>query len=223
MNDDKQCCKETSQDNNSEKGSCCSGGSCSAALASLDWQAIINQAKSILIDPVNCWAAIKEQQKPVKGIYLTYLIPLVVVGLVAQIIGQIIFGGSFGFIHGIAFAIVTGVLQLAMLFVGGYIFSKLASYFGGTVTIEDGFRLVAYSATASLVAGLLAIYPPIAILAILFSLYSLYTLYSGVPAMTGISEKQVPYFCASLVSYLVAGFIINLVVIAALGLKLVTP
>jgi hypothetical protein len=74
-----------------------------------------------------------------------------------------------------------------------------------------------------LVAGLLAVFPPIGILAVLFSIYSLYTMYSGVPTMTGISEKRIPYFCAALVSYFVAGFVINLVVIAALGLKLVAP
>ena len=225
MNDENQCCKEPNQDGKSKEGSCCSGGSCTAesliaTVTTLDWQGILNQVKDILVDPVNCWGKIKEQQKPVKEIYLTYLVPLTIVGVVAQVIGNAVFGGTFGFIHGIAFAIVTSVLQLALLFVGGYIFSKLATYFEATVTHEDGFRLVAYSTTASLVAGLLAVFPPIGILALLFSLYSLYTLYSGVPTMTGITQKRLPYFCAAMVCYFIAGFVINLVVIAALGLKL---
>jgi len=228
MNDEKQCCNNTDQPdanldgNQSQKGSCCSAGASCGGMTTQDWQGILAQVKAVLSDPVNCWTKIKEEQKSVKEIYLSYLIPLAVVGAVAQIIGNMFFGGAFGFIHGIAFTVVTSVISLALLFVGGYLFSTLATYFGGTVKQEDAFRLVAYSATASLVAGVLAIYPPLAVLGILFFLYNLYTLYSGIPAMTGIVEKRIPYFAAGLVSYLVAGFLINLVLIGILGLKLVT-
>ncbi len=194
-------------------GNCCSPMNC-------DWGAITERAKAVLTDPTGVWSAIKADNKSIKEIYISYVIPLSVIGLLCSILGNIISGGS-GLLSGIVAGIVLLVVSLALMLLTAHIYKFVAAYFQSSANETDTFKLIAYGGTASMIGKFLTILPVIAPLGILFGLYSLYTLYQGITPMTGISDKRLVYFIACLITSLVVGMVIMAVVTSILGIAAV--
>lgn len=183
---------------------------------SCDWGALSDRVKLVLTDPKGCWSAIKSENKSIKEIYMSYLIPLAGIGLLCTVLGNIIFGGG-GLIAGIVGGIVSVALALGLLMVVAYIYKFVAGQFQSSASEVDTFKLVAYGATASYVGKFLGIIPVLAPLEILFSIYGVYILYQGITPMTGISEKRLPYFIACFVVTFVVMVVVTAVVLGALG------
>src|SRR5690606_24225739 len=79
--------------------------------------------------------------------------------------------------------------------------------------LDKTFQLVAYSYTASLVGGLFAILPAIAIVGLIAGSYGFYLLYLGLPVMKKAPEdKQGAYFVVSVVVIIVSHFVVFYIV-----------
>lgn len=177
---------------------------------------LIERAKNILLKPLEEWPRIEAEPSTIQEILLRYVLPLAAIGPVASFIGSQVFGyGALGFsyrpslLSSLSSAIVTYVLSVIGIFVLSLIADFLAPKFGGTSNRLSAFKLVAYSWTAGLLAGVFGIIPSLAFLAIL-GLYSVYLLYTGAtPLMKVPQDKAVAYtavtiVCAVLI-YIVVG------------------
>lgn len=212
---------ETSGQNKSESKDCCGGGSCCSPMQ-CDWGAISARLKSVLTDPQNVWSGIKAEQKSIKEIYVSYLIPLAGIGALCGIIGPMLFGGTMlgmrsGFFSSLIFAVVSLVVTLGLLLVNAYVYKFIAPYFDGKTDETATFKLLAYGSTASFIGGFLQIFPPLALASILFSIYSLYTIYQGIPTMTGVTSKRLGYFVVCFIASIVVNFVVGGIVFGALG------
>lgn len=176
-------------------------------MANFEFDKIITRVKKILSNPKGIWGEIKAEQTSIKEIYLSYLVFIVAIPAVCHFIGMTIFGleipylglvktGSFfGFVN----AVFSYILSLVTLLLGAIIIEFLAPKFSGSITRVDALKLLAYSFTASYVAGFLSIVPMMGMIGAFLALfYSLYSYFQGIPVMTGITEKKRPVF--SLVS-----------------------
>ncbi|MBC9033460.1 YIP1 family protein [Sphingomonas sp. JC676] len=176
--------------------------------------------KRILLEPKAEWARIDAEPATVSGIMTGWVVPLAAIGPVAGLIGSLLFGyGIPGIVSvrpslmfALTTAIVAYVCALISIFVLALIIDALAPSFGGTQNRVQAMKVAAYSATASYVAAIFQIIPPLAILGIL-GLYTLYLLYLGLPRlMKAPAEKAAGYtvvtiLCA-VVLYLVVGWIV---------------
>jgi len=181
---------------------------------------LISRAKAILTDPRQEWPRIAAEPKSIGEIFIGYSVPLALIGPVAGFLGGQIFGfGAFGFSYrpsllgGLSSAIMTFILSLVSLVVLMLIVEFLAPKFGGSATRINAFKLVAYSMTASALAGIFGIIPSLAWLGIV-GLYSFYLFYTGVTPMLGVPADKALGFTAVTV---LCGILLSLAVVAITG------
>lgn len=190
----------------------------------VDVDGIIARAKAILIKPKEEWPKIEAEQTTTGDIFRKYALPLAAIGPVAAFIGGQVFGyGAFGITirpsltAGISTLIVTYVMSLVSLFVVTFIANFFAAKFGGQENNLNAFKLVAYSMTASWLAGIFGIVPSLAMLGIV-GLYSFYLFYVGAsPLMKVPADKTGSYTAATVVGAIVVMFIASLIVGAVSG------
>ncbi|MDO8500956.1 MAG: Yip1 family protein [Gemmatimonadaceae bacterium] len=170
---------------------------------------LIARAKGILINPRQEWAAIDAEPLNVGALLVGYVLPLAAIGPIAQIIGRSTFGygGSL-----ITTAIVTFCLTVVGVFVVAWVINALAPTFGATQSMHQAIKVAAYSSTASWIAGIFNIYPPLVILAVIGGLYSLYLFYIGLPMlMKAPTDKAMTYTIVVIVAVVVIYIVIGTV------------
>ena len=177
---------------------------------------LINRAKSILLTPKTEWSLIESEQTDVKALTINYLLPLALIPAIAGfigfgLIGQNVLGfhiGSAG--YGLRYAIVNLVSTIGGAFLTAYIIDLLAPSFGSEKNFLQSFKLVVYSYTPMMVAGILLIIPSLSILATLAGLYGLYLLYIGLqPLKKTPDEKKTSYFVVSLIVVILGSIVLS--------------
>lgn len=161
--------------------------------------------------PKTEWPIIETEQTDVKTLTINYLLPLALITAVASFIGQNVFGvhvGSIG--YGLRYALISLVSTIGGAFLTAYIIDLLASSFGSEKNFLQSFKLVVYSYTPMLVAGILLIIPTLGILASLAGLYGLYLLFLGLqPLKKTPEDKKVTYFVISLIVVILGSIVLS--------------
>jgi hypothetical protein len=185
---------------------------------------LINLAKQFILSPKEAWESVKDDTSTAQQHVTSYVFPLALIPAIATFIGVGIIGYSvMGFrIHsmelGISQAVISLVSTLLGVFISGFVIHKLAPSFQTEVSLDKAVKLVGFSYTAALVAGIFNLYMPLAILAGIAGLYSLYVLFVGFKPMTNVSEeKSVGYFVVSLVVIILVYFVLAMVLAALFG------
>jgi hypothetical protein len=188
--------------------------------------ALIARVRDLLLQPKEEWSKIAAEPATVGSLYSNYVIYLAAVPVLCTLIGSLIFGyGVGGFTYRPSFfgALATAILQYAMQLGGVYVFAliidALAPRFGGQKDPVGAFKLAAYSATASWLAGVFYLLPVLHVLALL-GLYSLYLLYTGVPVLMRVPAERALAFTGVLIA---AGLVIGLIIAALIGALVPVP
>ena len=192
---------------------------------------LIARAQGICLKPKDEWVKIKGESTPVMTLFMQYVIPLAAIPAIAQFIGfgligvRVPFFGNLRLPLGTAIfrALLTYVLSIVSVYVGGLIINALAPNFGSKPNLENAMKLIVYSMTPAWVAGVFYIIPSLGVLAGLAGLYGLYILYLGfqTPMMETPKDKATTYFVVSLVVMVALWFIVGLVVGAVFSLRAV--
>jgi len=187
---------------------------------------LIERVKNITLRPNAEWPIIAGEPSSVGGLYTEYVAPLAAINPIALFIGLSIIGVSIPFIgtyrtpffSGISQAIFSFAMVLVGLLLFAAIVNALAPTFGGRKDLNAAFKLVAYSATPGFVAGVLSLFPPLAMLEIFAALWGLYIFYVGVPVvMQTTKDKALPYTALSMVCAFVIGLVLSLTIGAVMG------
>jgi hypothetical protein len=190
---------------------------------------LIDRVKSILTKPAATWDVIEAEPSSVQSIYMGYVVPLAAIGPICAAIGSVVIGSSFlgitshaSLIAAIVIAVVTYVMSLIMLYVVAFIIDALAPSFDGQKNMLAAFKLAAYASTSGWVAAILAIFPPVALLAALVGgLYGIYLMYVGLPKlMKSPPQKTIVYMIVIAVVAWVASWVVGLVTLSVGGLGL---
>jgi hypothetical protein len=188
--------------------------------------ALIARVRDLLLQPKEEWPKIAAEPATVGSLYANYVIYLAAVPVLCTLIGSLIFGyGVGGFTYRPSFfgAVATAILQYAMQLGGVYVFALiiewLAPRFGGQPDRVSAFKLVAYGATASWLAGIFYLLPVLHVLALL-GLYSLYLIYTGVPVLMRVPAERALAFTGALIAI---GLVIGLVIAALIGALVPVP
>ena len=92
------------------------------------------------------------------------------------------------------------------------IINFLAPKFGGTPNALKALKLAVYGATASLLGGLFALLPSLAVLGVIAGLYSIYLVYLGLPVLMGSPpEKSLAYTAVTIVCAVVLAIVMGAV------------
>ena len=178
---------------------------------------LVERVQSILLKPKQTWPVIAAEGGDVAGIFTRYVMILAAIPAIAGFIGMTLFGiGGFGVTMRIPVAAALGsmiigyVMSLVMVFVLALIVNALAPTFGGTKDQLAAVKVVAYSMTASFVAGILGILPSLTVLGSLVGLvWAIYLLYTGLPVlMRSPPEKAGAYTAVVIVCAIIAGIVL---------------
>lgn len=180
---------------------------------------IVERIQNILLKPQSEWDRIDGEQVNVQQLYTGYVLPLVAIAAVCGFVGMSVFGYSaFGVSYRVPMVtgVATAILQVVMGLVGVYVLAlitnALAPNFGSQQNMGQAHKLAAYGSTASFLAGVFAIFPPLAMLGIL-GLYSLVLLYLGLPRLMKTPEdKRIGYFVTVIIASIVLWIVIGVVV-----------
>jgi hypothetical protein len=181
---------------------------------------LIERIKAILLKPKETWPVIAGEAATPRDLITRYALPLIVLSALAGFIGMQLFGLTFmgitirpGLMGGLTTTLLQIVLGVVAVVVVALVAEWLAPKFGGTADRTQSFKLIVYSMTAGWVGGLLAIYPPIAMLGALAGLYGLYLLYLGATTLMKVPEdKAVGFTAVTVICAAVAIWVSSLVV-----------
>lgn len=188
---------------------------------------LIDRAKNILLTPKTEWDVVNSETPDTQKILTTYVIPLVAIGAIASFIGWGLIGKSYnyGFASvkvggiglGVKYAIIALVGGIAGTFLTAFVIDALAPTFKSEKNFGRSFQVAAYSFTAGWVGAVFNILPSLAIVGSLIGLYGLYLMYLGLPKLKKTPQDQTTgYFIASLVTMIVAYFVIGMILAAIL-------
>ncbi|MDC7682711.1 Yip1 family protein [Asticcacaulis sp. BYS171W] len=150
---------------------------------------LVERVKGILLRPTPEWQKIDVEPSTISGITTGYVLILAAIPAVAGFIGQSLIGISVlgittkvSVVSGLIYAAVIYALSVASVYIAGFIIDALAPSFDGQKNNVQAFKVAAYSATASWVAGIFAAIPMLGVLGLL-GIYGLYLLYTGLPIL----------------------------------------
>ncbi len=175
---------------------------------------LVQRARNIVLQPRQEWPVISGESHTVQGLYTQYVMILAAIGPVASFIGYSLVG--FGAMRipiagGIAHMVVSYLLALGSVYVLALVIDALAPNFGGEKNFMQALKVAAFAPTASWLAGIFSILPPLAILGLL-GLWSLYLLYTGLPLLMKVPEdKAVPYTVVVIIVVIVIAVVITAV------------
>jgi hypothetical protein len=183
---------------------------------------LVNRVQNILMKPKAEWDVIAAEPATIQGLFTGYACILAAIPAIAGLIGGLFPVCFFGvcshpnIIFGAIGAVLRYVLSLAGVYVIGLIINALAPSFGGEQNPVQAMKVAVYSFTASWLAGIFSIFPPLAILGLL-GLYSFYLLYLGLPRlMKSPDDKALGYTVVSVICgvvvYIVIGAVVGAVV-----------
>lgn len=188
-------------------------------------EGIINTAKQFILNPKLEWEVAKEDTTTAQQHIMTYVLPLALISAVAIFIGVGLIGYRvLGYrVQSVSGGLAQAIMSLASILIGvflsGFVIHKLAPTFNTSVSLDKAVKLVGFSYTAMLLAGVLNIFPPLAFFTFLGGVYSLYILYLGFKPMTNVSEeKSMSYFLVSLLVIVAVYFIIGLILAGIIGM-----
>lgn len=191
---------------------------------------IVDRAKNMILKPAEEWPKIQAEPDSIQDILLRYVLPLAAIGPLASFIGSQVFGyGALGItfrpslMSALSSAIVAYVLTVVGIIILSLIADALAPKFDGTSSRLNAFKLVAYSYTAAMLAGIFGLVPSLAFLGLL-GLYSFYLFYTGAgPLMKVPQDKGVAYTAVTVVCGIVMFIIVNALTAAMVGLFVPGP
>ena len=180
-------------------------------------QGLVERIQGILLKPAETWDIIAAEPATIQSIFTGYVVPLAAIGPVCRAIGSSLVGvGMFGvsyhapWLWSILGAVVGYVLSLVMVYAMAFIVDALAPNFGGQKDRLRAFKLVAYSGTASYVAGVFGLLPALGILILAAALYGIYIFYLGLPKlMRNPADKSIVYIVVIAVCGIVMSMIIG--------------
>ena len=164
-------------------------------------ESIIARIKGFFQDPKQEWEIISNEEKTTSIIFKSFLFPLSIISAFACYIGYGIVGseqGKFGKIAtaklGYSYAALTFITLIASIFLTALLIPYLAKPFKAEKDFGKAFKLVVYSYTPTLAAGLFYIVPALSPLVLLAGLYTFYLLYLGLKPITHIPDDKTKIF-----------------------------
>jgi hypothetical protein len=182
------------------------------------------RAKAILTRPATEWLVIDQETTSISTLFKGYILPLAAIPPACRFLHGVLFGyGAFGFSYRPSFfgslisAIGSYVLSIVMLVILALLIEALAPTFLGQKNRLQALKLVAYSATASWLAGIFDLIPGLGLLSLL-GLYSFYLFWTGLPVlMKSPPQKTLPYIAVIVLAAIVLSVLISPLTIAIFG------
>ena len=185
---------------------------------------LIERVKNILLTPKTEWEVINGKTATPQSLLMGYVLPLAVVAAIGSLLKGLLFAGGYGLKYFIILAIIAFIVTTVTYYISVIIVDMLAPSFGSEKNMGKSAQLVAYSGTASYIAGLLSFLPYVAFLIMIAAwAYGIYLMYLGIgPLKKTPEDKKVVYmlvaYLVMIVLYFIIAAILTAILFGALGM-----
>lgn len=196
----------------------------------MDLNKIIQRARSLLVSPRTEWPVVAAEGATVASLYREYILILAAIPPVCRFVKICLLGYGWhgfqvvrlGIVPGLTAALVEYGISLIAVYGMALIIESLAPSFGGQPDRIQALKAVAYSYTASWIAGFAEVLPGLYVLvALAGAIYSIYLLYLGLPStMKVLPERAGAYTAVTAVIALVLAWIIGAIAGSITGVTL---
>ena len=173
---------------------------------------LVSRVQNILLKPAAEWDVIEAEPATVQGILVSYVAVLAAIPALATILSSLAFTRILLIPQTIG-AVVSYVMAVVGVLVIGFIIDALAPSFGGQKNQVQAVKLVAYSYTASWVAGVALLIPILGgLIALAGGIYSLYLMYIGLPKLMKCpADKTMVYFLVSIAIAIAFAVVVSII------------
>jgi hypothetical protein len=180
---------------------------------------LVERAKNILLTPKTEWPVIAGETDTLSSLLTSYVIPLASIPAIASLLGGfVISGGSTRFV--ITTAVIAYASAIISYVITAYVVDFLADKFKSEKDMNKSAQLVAYSSTASWVAGILSLIPGLGVLGSLAgAIYTVYLMYLGVGPMKKTPDDQKVVYMVVIFVVLVAASMVVAAIFGAIFLS----
>jgi len=187
----------------------------------MDLDKIIQRAKVLLVSPRTQWPVIAAEPATIPELYRNYILILAAIPPICRFAKTSLIGYAWhgfrvyrlGIPAGMTAAILEYAFWLILVYVLAWIVDRLAPNFGGERSRIQALKVVAYSFTASWVAGFGHLLPWLTgLIALAGAGYSVYLLYLGLPATMKVTQERAAGFAAvTVIIAIVLGWIVGVI------------
>lgn len=184
------------------------------------------RATNMITKPAAEWPVVAAESHTVNDLMTGYAAPLAAIPAICGFIGQTMVGvpvplmGTIrvGIVRGLTGAIVSWVMGLVAIYICAIIIEKLAPKFQSSGDTVQALKMVVFASTPVWIAGVLQIFPPLALLSILAGLYAVYVFYLGLPPVMHTPSSQViPYMAVAAIVMIVLSVVLGMITAAVVG------
>ncbi|MBS3773940.1 MAG: Yip1 family protein [Bacteroidales bacterium] len=177
----------------------------------MDFKKIWERIKGIIANPTAEWDKITAEPNDQNEMIINYVVPIVALGAITTFIGKASMG-DISVYQGFMLAITYFISMVAGIYISAVVVSELEPGFNVEKDFGGTLKLIVYSATASLVASVVAsLHPGLSFIG-LFGLYSLYLFWVGLPKIMDVAEdKKVGFVLIAALIILAITFILNFI------------
>ncbi len=165
----------------------------------------------LFVHPREEWETIRTDSPTIFEMYYGHVAVLSLIPAICGYIGAAMIGwetpsGEVKFVTPEAAMVLAAVSYFALwidVFIIGYFIHWMANTYGTEVTLRQGVKLAAYTATPMFFGGLMGLFPSLWVFMIagpMFVGYSIYLLYLGVPIVMQISQERGFLFSSSVMT-----------------------
>jgi MFS family permease len=176
---------------------------------------LIERVKLVVTDPSGCWSTVSADSRDATALFKEFAVPMAVIGALVTLVGAFVSGfasfvGTGGVLLQFVFAIIMGC---ASGFVVAFIATKVASFVGGSVTLDRAYSWFIHASMLTFVGQLVGIVPFIgALFAFVAAIATVYWAWEGIPTMVNIpSEKRLIFLVGTVVLSMVAFLMVSIV------------
>jgi len=187
----------------------------------VDLNALLQRVRALLLAPVAEWPVIAAEPATPAGLYREYILFLAAIPAICGFVKVSLIGYAWhgfriyrlGIGAGVSAALVFYAMTLIAVYVIAVIVDALAPNFGGEQSRVQALKLVAYSYTASWIAGFGRLLPWLsALVALAGAAYSVYLLYLGLPTVMRVpAERSAGYTAAIVIIAIVVGYLVEVI------------
>lgn len=195
----------------------------------MDFKKLLARVKSILLTPRTEWPVIAAEPASTASLYTGYILLLAALPALCLFLKFAVLGYNLPYLGathiGVGFALSAALRSYLASVVGAYVMAlivnALAPTFGGQKDSIQALKVVAYSYTATWVAGIAMLLPVLGALIMLAALvYGIYLLYLGLPpTMKCPPEKAAAYTVVTLICAILVSALVFFILGSALGLR----
>ena len=171
----------------------------------IDFRMLRDRARYIIIHPVKAWETIRKENRSVRKVQSSFLIPVLVVISLSAFAGSLIYNPT-GL--SILFPVIRALKQFICFYLtvllASWVLNELSVAFRTNKDYSLNFKLVTYSLTPLFITVLITRFLPDLALINILSLYGAYILYTGLKTIENITGQcLLRYFIVALLTIII--------------------